>query len=432
MKLYQHQTEKAVENFPVVARTVSLDLIYAIVQVKKAAVIANYKSKNIDKDISEAIIYASDEILSGRYEDQFVTAAIQGGAGTSINMNINEVIASIASKKIGKEVHPNDHVNRSQSTNDVNPTGLKVAILSKYKNLIKHISKLEKAFRQKGEEYKKVIKLGRTHVQDAVPITFQSEFDSYAEIIARDKERIEEIEKYFFDVNIGGTAVGNSINATDEYNNEIISSIREVIDDPRIRHAKNKMSQTSSGADTLHLASLIKILFADLSKIAVDLRVLSSGPRGGIGEIELEALQPGSSIMPGKVNPVIPEYINQAYYYISGKVLSIEHAVEGASLELGIMFPVMADSILSILDVAIITSETFAEKCISKIKLNQENTKKNLEASTAFATLLTPKYGYDKISKYVKESIKSGKSFKKIFMENENITEEDFDKLITI
>ncbi|HEX9805197.1 MAG TPA: lyase family protein [Candidatus Dojkabacteria bacterium] len=428
-KYYSKETTQALENFPLSTHIVYIELIHAVTKVKKATAEANYKDGGIDKKIKNAITDACDEILTGKFDDQFQTAAIQGGAGTSINMNVNEVIAGIASEKSGIRVHPNDHINKSQSTNDANPTSLKILMYGMLKSVVKSGDLLVASFDKKAKEFKKIMKLGRTHIQDAVPITLGDEFDSYKEIIKRGVLRIKESEKYLFDLNIGGTAVGNGINATDIFRKSVIEEIQKITKEKRFKLAKSLMSQTSSQTDILFVADTIKTLFVDLSKIAGDLRLLSSGPNGGLGEIRLKPLQAGSSIMPGKVNPVIPEYMNQVYYYVSGKRMSIEHAAHTSNLELGIMFPVIADSIISIMRIATDSLETFAVKCIDSIEANEKNCRENLEKSTAFATLLTPKFGYDMVSKVVKESLKSGKSIREIFIEKKILTNEEFDNM---
>ncbi len=427
---YGDQTAKSIDNFPFPHHKTYIDLIYAIVEIKQAAAYAHREIGEMEASIADAIIQSCQEILLGGYVDQFVTVGLQGGAGTSINMNVNEVVAARASEILGKPIHPNDDVNRSQSTNDVNPSALKIVCLRLSAKLLESTDKLIHSLEKKGKEFRRIAKLARTHMQDAVPITLGEEFLSYATIIKRDKQRIEEFQKYLYDLNLGGTAVGNSINASNAYIKSVYFHLQKITGLPVVK-ATNFMSQTSSQSDFYHLSSLLCALSIDLSKIATDIRFMSSGPRGGIGELRLEPLQKGSSIMPGKVNPVIPESINQVYYFISGKHLTIEHAVEGAHLELGIMFPIIADSIITSLKFLESAVKVFNEKCISILVANEEVCKRYLENSTAYATLFVPKLGYDVVSKIVKEAVKTGKTLREIVIERKFLTQAEFDSIIS-
>jgi len=395
---FREQTLHAIENFPFPLPPVHLDLIYAIATVKKATASANGKAGLIPKNIAKRIQQTCDKILLGKYNDQFITCSLQGGAGTSMHMNVNEVIATLA------KAHPNDHVNKSQSTNDVNPTALKLASLLLSKKLLKNITYLEKIIQQRAKEYKNVQKLARTHFQDAVPTTVGEEFLSYTAIIERDRKRIEKALLQFYEINLGGTAIGNSINAPKEYRKYVYQELQKITG-MSFRAAANFMSQTSSQSDFADLSSAITLLFLDLSKIATDIRFMCSGPNGGIGEITLPPLQKGSSIMPGKVNPVIPESINQAYFLILGKDLTIKEAAQHSCLELGIMFPILADSLITSIKVATVATKLFADKCIATLQVNKEKCKELLENSTAYATLLTPILGYDTVTELVQESI---------------------------
>ncbi len=426
------QTQQALTNFPFPLPRVAVEFIYAIAEVKQAAAFANAQAGKLEEDIAQAIQESCKEVLAGKFDDQFVTPSIQGGAGTSINMNVNEVIAEHATELLssnGKaiQVHPNDHVNLSQSTNDVNPSALRIACLRFVQELQTEVIQLIKSFRQKSEMYKEVKKLGRTHIQDAVPITVGDEFSSYADVVERDLKRIMDCIPYLTQLNLGGTAVGNQINASSEYIKHVYEKLREVSGLP-IEAATNKMALTSSTADFCALSASLTILFMDLSKIATDLRILSSGPRGGIGEITLANLQPGSSIMPGKVNPVAAESINQSFYFISGKNLSILQASEGASLELAVMFPAVAESILSSLKLSISVIRVFRLKCIDVLVVNTDRCLELLEHSTAYATALTPMLGYDVVSEAVKEAVKTKMSLRTVVLNKHLLTEEEFDQ----
>jgi len=429
-KYYQVQTELALENFPFSLPRVDLELIYAIAEVKKAAAIANYLTGNLDEDMKKGIVKACDEILAKKFDSQFVTPAVQGGMGTLINMNVNEVIASRASEISGKKIHPNDHANMSQSTNDVNPSALKIASIRLTKKLLTDLDYLIKVFSQKAKEFKTVAKLGRTHFQDAVPTTLGAEFSSYRNILIRDKKRIGEILNYLYELNLGGTAIGNKINASEKYIEYVYKELEKSIGF-KVRPATNLMSQTSSSTDFCHLMVVVTILCLDMSKIADDIRFMSSGPRGGIGEITLPTLQSGSSIMPGKVNPILPEMVNQTYFFVSGKNLTVQQAAEAAHMELAVMFPVIADSVISSLKLISEVMRVFADRCVKNIVANKERCLEHLEKSTAYATLLTPKLGYDVVSKVVKESVKSGMTIRKIILKNKLLKKEEFDSILS-
>lgn len=433
---YGPQTKQALKNFPFPNHKVHLELIYAIVEIKKAAARANTKAGILDKQKAGAIAKACSEILKGKFDDQFVTISLQGGAGTSINMNVNEVIASRASEILHNKgqktvVHPNDHVNMSQSTNDVNPSALKITCLRLTDELETSLDYLISTFEQKTKEFKQVYKLGRTHLQDAVPTTLGEEFAAYASIIKRDKKRIQEAEKFLYGLGLGGTAIGNRINAPAEYIENVYKELKRITRLP-LRQADNLMSQTGFQSDFCHLSSVVTILCLDLSKIATDLRILASGPKGGLAEITLGELQPGSSIMPGKVNPVIPESINQVYYFVLGKNQTIHQGARDSSLELALMFPIVADSIITSLKVVESAVRNFAERCISKVIANEKRCKELLERSTAYATLLTPRLGYDTVSTIVKEAVEENKTIREITLGRKLLTKKGFDEIVQI
>ncbi|MFA6016748.1 MAG: lyase family protein [Patescibacteria group bacterium] len=424
--LYGPQTKASLENFPFDYHRVLKEFVYAMVMVKKAAAVANLKAGKVDKKISEKMVVACNEILKGKYDDQFVVSAHHGGAGTSVNMNVNEVIATLAG------AHPNDHVNSSQSTNDVNPSALKIASIKLTEKLLKSLLYLIKVMDEKSKEYKDVRKLGRTHIQDAVPTTLGAEFGSYRDILKRDKNRIEGALTYFYELNMGGTAIGNKINAPEIYIKEFYKEIRKVTGINELKPLENLMSGTSSDTDFCFLSSAINILCLDISKMSIDFRFMASGPKGGIGEISFKELQPGSSIMPGKVNPVIAEAMNQTYYIVSGKNLSIHHAAEASHLELGVMLPVIADSLITVLKLVDKALVLFADKGIDNIIVNKDRCLEHLEKSTAYSTLLTPRLGYDAVSKVVKESVKTGKTMREIILEKKLLTEEELEKLLIL
>lgn len=424
--LYGPQTKAAVENFPFEYHTVMKEFVYAMVMIKKAAAVANSKAGKLDKKLSEKIIIACDEILKGKHDDQFVVSAHHGGAGTSVNMNVNEVIATLSG------THPNDHVNSSQSTNDVNPSALKIASIKLTEKLLKSLDYLISVMDLKSKEYKDVRKLARTHIQDAVPTTLGAEFASYRDILKRDKKRIDNALAYFYELNLGGTAIGNGINAPEVYIKNVYPELQRVTEIKNLKPLDNLMSGTSSDTDFCFLSSAVNILCLDISKMAGDFRFMSSGPKGGIGEISFKELQPGSSIMPGKVNPIIAEAMNQTYYIVSGKNLSIHQAAEASNLELGIMLPVIADSLITILKLVDTALVLFADKGIKNIVVNRERCLEHLEKSTAYSTLLTPRLGYDVVSKIVKESVKTGKTLRELILSKKLLTKSELEKLLVV
>ncbi len=400
------QTLRSLNNFTFPCGSVQMELIYAIAKIKKAAASANARAGLLDAALAKKIGDACDKIINQEMEGEFPTKAIQGGAGTSINMNVNEVIANyVSAMASGINIHPNDHVNMSQSTNDVNPSALKITCLDLGGILLEKLSGLVTSLESKAHEFEHVVKLGRTHIQDAVPTTLGEEFRAYASIISVDKKRITQALEYMNVLNLGGTAIGNSVNATKEYIAFVYEELSRITG-REFKPARSMMAQTGSQSDFCHLSAAINLLCLDLSKISTDIRFMASGPKGGIGEIFLEPLQNGSSIMPGKINPVIPESINQVYFYVQGKNLTIHEAAHNAHLELAIMFPILADSLISMLKMTSAAIEIFEEKCLRPMKANEERCKELLESSMAYATLLVPKYGYEKVSEIVRFAIR--------------------------
>lgn len=433
---YGNETTKALQNFPFTYPIVHKELIYAISEIKEAAAKTNKKIDHLSPISADAIVQACDEIRQGLFDNQFTLPGLQGGAGTSINMNVNEVIAGRAEEILKEKntihlIHPNDHVNKSQSTNDVNPSALKIACIRLTMKLIETADLFIHACETKAIEFEGIDKLGRTHLQDAVPTTLSEEFISFSESIKRDKQRIQEVLPYLFELNLGGTAIGNCINAPVEYRRDIYEELRNITKLP-LKPADNFMVQTSSQTDFVMLSHAVVTLTLDLSKIASDLRLLSSGPQGGVGELKLGELQSGSSIMPGKVNPVLPETCNQLYFMVSGNNTTIEQAAHGAQLELGVMFPILADKLITSLKISSEVIYQFAAQCIPFIQANSEKCSIHLEQSTAYATLLTPTLGYDTVSSLVKDSLKSGKTIREIVHEKNLMPESRFNQLIHI
>ncbi|MCL5775254.1 MAG: lyase family protein [Patescibacteria group bacterium] len=426
-KYFGEETKKALRNFPFSTHPVKMEFILALVKIKKAAAIANFKSGGITQPTKNAIVRAADEILSGKLTGQFPLSSFQGGAGTAINMNVNEVLAGRATEILGGKtlVHPNDHINRSQSTNDVNPSAIKVASSSLLLELDSALAGLIKTFEAKAKTFSKVIKLGRTHMQDAVPTTLGAEFSAYAENLKSHRKNLEQASNSVLTLNLGGTAIGNSVNASPKYIQEVYRELNKITK-AKFTPAKNLMSKTGSHADFVVISQAVVALCVELSKIANDFKFMSSGPRGGIGEIVLSELQKGSSIMPGKVNPVMPETLNQLYFLVSGNNLTIEKAAEASQMELGVMLPVIADRLLESIQLSAQTIKQFDQLCVAKVKADAKKCREYLENSTAFATFLAPEYGYDTVSQMVKACVKSGASFKAELLQSGLMKEKDW------
>ena len=435
-KYYGVQTEKAIKNFPFDFRHTYKELIYAVVEIKKAAARAHAAARELDKKRASAIVRACDEILAGKHDAQFILPSFQGGMGTSNHMNVNEAVAARATEllensEMSSHCHPNDHVNMSHSTNDVMPSALKISAIRIADELLASTDILIAALEKKAKQFSKILKLGRTHMQDAVPITLGEEFASYAETIGRRQKGIREAREYLFELSLGGSAVGNSINVSPKYKKFLYRELQKVTK-LSVRPAKNLMSQTASVTDFLVTSQALTALCADLSKIAGDFRILSSGPNGGIGELILPELQAGSSIMPGKVNPVLPEALSQLYYLVSGNNLTIEKACEGAQLELGVMMPVITDRLIESLKLSAEMIEQFAKKCVAGILANKLRIREHLEKSTAYATLLNPIIGYDSAAACVKEAVATGKTLREVVLAKKLLTPREFDRAMRV
>lgn len=416
-KLYGIQSARAYDNFKLNYKKTNIKLIYAIVKIKKAAAIT-YDKLSIGKEgVYKAIIDACDTILAGKADEQFITEALQGGAGTSTNMNADEVIANIALKKMGYKsgeyniIHPLDDVNRGQSTNDVYPTALRIASIELLRELSDECAKLQQALQIKENEFDDIKKIGRTELMDAVPITLGREFGSYAQAIARDRWRLYKVEERLRQVNIGGTAVGLSDNAERRYCYEVIEQLREITN-IGLASAEYAMDITQNNDVFVEVSGLLKALAVNLMKISNDLRLMNSGPHGGIGEIKLAAMQAGSTIMPGKVNPVIPEMVIQ----VAIKVMSNDNAISTAAslgeFELNAFSPIIADALLESLDLLKNAAAIFRTKCIDLIQPDIKRCKQLLEDSYAYATSYAKELGYDKVCAVILESKGDSKKIK--------------------
>ena len=406
---YGINSVRAAENFALNHKPVNRNLIYAVVKVKKAAALT-YKKLNIGKEgVYDAVVIACGRILSGGFDHCFVTEALQGGAGTSTNMNVNEVIANLALSEIGKKygeyelIHPLDDVNRGQSTNDVYPTALRIAAIEQLRELSEGCASLQKSLQEKENEYYDIKKLGRTELMDAVPITMGEEFGAYAQCIARDRWRLYKVEERLRQVNIGGTAVGLSNNAVKKYRFGIIEELRNITG-IGLAAAEYPMDITQNNDVFVEVSGLLKALAVNLMKISNDLRLMNSGPYGGISEIRLAELQQGSTIMPGKINPVIPEMVMQCAMRVIANDAAVTLAAERGEFELNAFGPLIADSLLESLQLLKEAVFLFRTKCIETLSVNKEKCQRNLDNSFAFAADYILELGYDVVSKIIKDN----------------------------
>jgi aspartate ammonia-lyase len=437
---YGVQTLRAVENFSITGIVMSSQplFIQAFGYVKKAAAMANRDCGILDGKIAEAIIFACDQLIAGHYQDQFVTDLIQGGAGTSINMNANEVIANIGLEYLGHQkgqyefLHPNNHVNCSQSTNDAYPTAFRLALYRKMDVYLQALKNLQIAFNKKGAEFSNVLKMGRTQLQDAVPMTLGEEFNGFASAIKEDIKRLEEAQKLITIVNMGGTAIGTGINTPDGYAALCQKYLAEVsgID---IALSENLIEASSDTGDYVQVSGVLKRSVLKISKICNDLRLLSSGPRCGLNEINLPKMQPGSSIMPGKVNPVIPEVVNQTAFYVVGIDLTITMAAEAGQLQLNVMEPVITFSLFTALQYMSNAVNTLVDKCINGISANATVSANFVMNSIGIVTALNPILGYEMSASIAKEALDTGKSIHDIVvLERKLITQAKWDEVYSL
>lgn len=435
---YGVQTVRAMENFQIshVAISHYRHLIRALGFIKKACALANLECKIMDKKVAEAIALASDEVVAGDFDDQFPVDAVQGGAGTSTNMNANEVIANRALEHMGKKkgdykyVHPNNHVNMSQSTNDVYPTSLRLATAWMLDELIEEVDHLQKALHEKSREFADVLKMGRTQLQDAVPMTLGQEFGAYAQMIEEEIAKLKVVQSQLYTVNMGATAIGTGITAPKGYAEVVTRHLAEITELPLVL-ASNLVKATQDAGDFVEVSTTVKRLAIKTSKICNDLRLLSSGPRTGIGEISLPPKQPGSSIMPGKVNPVIPEVVNQVAFEVIGNDMIISMAAEAGQLELNVMEPMLAfklfNSILHFKRVLRILTD----QCVVGIVANRERARSLMENSIGLVTALVPHLGYELCTDIAKKAQAEGGSVYEIVLEGGYLTKDQLDEILS-
>ncbi|MCW6678970.1 aspartate ammonia-lyase [Anaerococcus sp. NML200574] len=432
---YGANSYRAYENFKITDKAMDPYFIKAIVEVKKACAILNNKVGILSDKKMQAIVDACDEILAGKYLDQFIVDPIQGGAGTSFNMNANEVIANIANLSLGgslghyEHIHPNDHVNLGQSTNDVIPTAGKVAIIRYMDDLYEEVEKLVEAFDKKSKEFDEYIKMGRTQLQDAVPITLGQEFNAYKRVVKRGLKRFKAAKKELSYVNLGGTAIGTGLNADYYFVENIVTTLSDItgLD---LNQANDLIDATQNLDGFLFTSSVLKTFAASLSKVANDLRLLSSGPTTGISDFKLPAKQAGSSIMPGKVNPVIPEVVNQVAFLVIGNDMTVTMAVEAGQLELNAFEPVIFYSLIESITALKGAISTLTLNCVEGITANKEKLRRKVENSVAIITPFAPHIGYDAASAIAKESMKSDKSVRELILEKGLMDEAEIDKIL--
>ncbi|MGC5328060.1 aspartate ammonia-lyase [Brevibacillus sp. SYSU BS000544] len=429
------QTIRATENFPITGYRLDKSLIYAVAVVKQAAALANKDTGRLQPRLAEAIITAAKEIIAGKWHDQFIVDPIQGGAGTSINMNANEVIANRALELLGEtkgnyfQLSPNSHVNMSQSTNDVFPTAIHIATLSQLETLLVTMQDMHSVFVQKAKEFDHVIKMGRTHLQDAVPIRLGQEFAAYSRVLDRDIKRIKQSRQHLYEVNMGATAVGTGLNADPRYIENVVKHLAEISGFPLVG-AEHLVDATQNTDAYTEVSAALKVCMMNMSKIANDLRLMASGPRVGLGEITLPARQPGSSIMPGKVNPVMPELINQVAFQVIGNDHTICLASEAGQLELNVMEPVLVFNLLQSISIMNNAFRVFTDYCLAGIEANEDKLKEYVEKSVGVITAVNPHLGYETAARIAREAILTGKSVRELCLQHNVLTEEELDLIL--
>ena len=432
---YGVQTLRAVENFRITGLNLHPEFINSLVQIKKAAAVVNCEIGLLDPKKSQAIVQACDEILAGNFRQHFVVDPIQGGAGTSLNMNANEVIANRAIELLGGQkgdysiIHPNDHVNLGQSTNDVIPTAGKMTTIRLLMKLRLQLQCLQLALTNKAGEFNHVIKMGRTQMQDAVPIRLGQEFRAYADAVARNISRIEKAADEMRPLNMGGTAIGTGVNADTVYLQKIVPALNEVSGMDFVQ-AADLIDSTQNLDPFVAVSGAVKTCAVTLSKIANDLRLMSSGPRAGLGEINLPAMQNGSSIMPGKVNPVIPEVVNQVSFNVIGNDVTITMAAEAGQLELNAFEPIIFYNLFQSIDTLGFATETFVDNCVTGITANEERCRELVENSVGIVTTLAPVIGYQRAADIAKKALKQNRPVREIILEEKIMEAEELSRVL--
>jgi aspartate ammonia-lyase len=435
---YGIQTLRAVENFKMTGVPISRypRLIHSLAYIKKAAALTNLELEFLPGEIAQAIVRACDDILRGELLEEFVVDVIQGGAGTSTNMNANEVIANRALEHLGYPrgrydiLHPLNHVNLSQSTNDVYPTALRLTFSTKMDGLLAEMEALQMALHEKGIEFSDVIKMGRTQLQDAVPMTLGQEFEAWSVNVNEDISRVREAQALIREINLGATAIGTGLNAPPSYAEMVTQKLKDLSGVPVIK-SQNLVEATQDAGAYVQLSGVLKRVAVKLSKISNDLRLLSSGPRAGLGEINLPPMAPGSSIMPGKVNPIIPEVVNQVAFEVIGNDLTVTMAAEAGQLELNAMEPVIAYNLFTSLDLLGRACRTLVTRCIRGITANRERCRQMVENSIGLVTALNPILGYEKATEIAEEALRSGRSVVEVVLEKNYLNHEQLEQILS-
>ena len=433
---YGVQTTRAISNFKITGQKIDPDFVQAYAKVKKATVMANMSTGRMPKEVGEPLIQAADEIIAGKFLDQFPVDPIQGGAGTSVNMNVNEVLCNRALEIIGKPkgsydiISPNNHANMAQSTNDTFPTSIKVCLSHKGKKLTASLTRLADELDKKGEEFKDILKMGRTHLQDAVPITLGQEMHSYASAVRRGIDRINHAIDGIHVVNMGGTAVGTGLNAEPAYITKVAETLSEVTGEKYVT-ADNIIDATNNTDGFSDVSSAMKTTALVLIKMANDFRLMASGPRCGLNELKLPMRQPGSSIMPGKVNPVIAEVLDQACYQVVANDLAVSLGVENGQFELNVMEPVISFNMFNSMTYMTNAVDTFVEKLLLDLQPNKEQCQEWLDKSVGVVTAMLPHIGYENSAMIAKEAYNTGKPVRQVILEKGLISKEKMEKILS-
>ena len=429
---YGASTARAVENFPISNLRFSRSFIKALGEIKKACAKVNQNNKLLDKNFADSIIDAAQQVINGDHDKDFVVDIFQTGSGTSTNMNANEIISKIASESLSENIHPNDHVNMSQSSNDVIPTATNVAAVTEIvQNLIPAVESLIKSLEDKAKKWEKVYKNGRTHLMDATPVSLGQEFSGYSALLS---ERLEDIKSSLINASklaIGGTAVGTGINAPDNFGKDVAKEISKSLGINFVE-VENHFTRQGSREEVVHLSGCLKAFAVSMFKIANDIRWMGSGPVSGLNELIIPALQPGSSIMPGKVNPVIPEMVMQVSAQVIGNDNTITFSSSNGNFELNTMLPVMAHNLLESIELLTTSTDVFEKKLINDLEANIEKLDENIQKNSILVTALVPVIGYDKSAEVAKEAMSQNKTIKEVLLEKNLISSEEIDELLNI
>ena len=429
---YGASTARAVENFPISNLRFSRSFIKALGEIKKACAKVNQNNKLLDKNFADSIIDASQQVIDGNHDKDFVVDIFQTGSGTSTNMNANEIISKIASESLSENIHPNDHVNMSQSSNDVIPTATNVAAVTEIvQNLIPAVESLIQSLEDKAKKWEKVYKNGRTHLMDATPVSLGQEFRGYSALLS---ERLEDIKLSLINASklaIGGTAVGTGINAPDNFGKDVAKEISKSLGINFVE-VENHFTRQGSREEVVHLSGCLKAFAVSMFKIANDIRWMGSGPVSGLNELIIPALQPGSSIMPGKVNPVIPEMVMQVSAQVIGNDNTITFSSSNGNFELNTMLPVMAHNLLESIELLTTSTDVFEKKLINHLEANTEKLDENIQKNSILVTALVPVIGYDKSAEVAKEAMSQNKTIKEVLIEKNLISSEEIDELLNI